>query len=257
MMLAIEVEANVGALALRAELTAHDGTTVVIGPNGAGKSTFLKAILGVVRPTKGTITLGERKLYCASEGIDVPTEDRRLGYVPQRYALFSHMNVLKNVGFGIRDLSRREREDRVMELLEDLGIAHLAKRKTTSLSGGESQRVALARALAIRPHAVLLDEPMAALDAGARRKVRNFLATRLKAIRIPTIVVSHDVDDVEALGGRVAVLEQGHIVQVGTLDELREHPDSPFVEEFLTVASERPPAAAGWSSRASERHADA
>jgi ABC-type sulfate/molybdate transport systems ATPase subunit len=246
MMLTVDVQARVGALSLHAELPAHDGSTVVIGPNGAGKSTFLKAILGVVHPTRGTITLGKRKLYCAEEGIDVPTEERRLGYVPQRYALFSHMNVLKNVGFGIRDLDRAERNERIMDLLEDLGIAHLAKRKTTSLSGGESQRVALARALAIRPHAVLLDEPMAALDAGARRKVRNFLAKRLKAIGIPTIVVSHDVDDVEALGGRVAVLEHGRIVQVGTLDELRAQPDSPFVEEFLTSASEPPSAAAGW-----------
>lgn len=247
MMLTIDVEAKMGALVLQAELPAHDGTTVVIGPNGAGKSTFLKSLLGVVRPTRGAIVLGDRKLYCAESGVDVPTEDRRLGYVPQSYALFSHMNVRDNVGFGIRGLSRKERLERVMELLEDLGIAHLAKRKTTSLSGGESQRVALARALAIRPHAVLLDEPMAALDAAARRRVRSFLATRLRAIGVPTIVVSHDVDDVEALGGRVAVIERGRVVQVGTLAELRERPDSPFVEEFLVGASDSPPPSSGWN----------
>lgn len=238
MTLSIDLEARMGTLELRAELPAHDGVTVLVGPNGAGKSTLLKTILGVVEPERGSITLGKRKLYCAESGIDVPTEDRRLGYVPQRYALFSHMNVLKNVGFGIRGVSRDERRARAMELLEDLGIAHLAERKTTSLSGGESQRVALARALAIKPRAVLLDEPMAALDAGARRKVRRFLAERLRAIGIPTLVVSHDIDDLEALGGRIAVLEEGRIHQIGTLEELREAPATDFVKELLITAGE-------------------
>ncbi len=241
-MLAIDVDADVGTLELRAQLPAHEGTTILIGPNGAGKSTFLKSVLGVIHPKRGSIELGGRSLFKSSEGVDVATEDRRLGYVPQRYALFSHMTVLRNVGFGIRGISRKEREERVMELLEDLGVAHLAGRKTPSLSGGESQRVALARALAIGPRALLLDEPMAALDAGARRKVRRFLSVRLRAIGIPTIVVSHDVDDVESLGGRIAVLESGRIVQVGDLEQLRKNPATPFVHEFLVGETESPPA---------------
>lgn len=232
-MLAIDVEADVGALNLRASIPAHEGTTVIIGPNGAGKSTLLKSILGAIKPRRGTIALGARRLFCADQRVNVPIEDRQLGYVPQRYALFPHMNVLRNVAFGVRGVRRKKREERVMELLEDLGVAHLARRKTSSLSGGESQRVALARALAIGPQALLLDEPMAALDAGARRKVRRFLVTRLRAIGIPSIVVSHDIDDVEALGGRVAVLEAGRIVQIGTLDELKKKPATPFVEQFL------------------------
>jgi len=240
-MLAIDVKADVGGLRLRASLPASEGTTVVIGPNGAGKSTFLKSILGLVTPTGGEVRLGDDCLYCESSGVNVPTEERRLGYVPQRYALFSHMTVMKNVGFGIRGVNRRVREDRVMELLEDLGIAHLAQRKTPSLSGGESQRVALARALAIGPRALLLDEPMAALDKAARRKVRSFLGVRLRAVGIPSIVVSHDVEDAEALGGRVAVLEAGKIVQIGTLDEVAKNPATPFVEEFLAGESESPP----------------
>lgn len=236
MTLAVDVEARVGSLHLRAELPAASGVTVIVGPNGAGKSTLLKVILGVVQPGKGQITLGDRKLFCAASHIDIPTEDRRLGYVPQRYALFTHMNVIDNVGFGIRGVSRDERRRRATALLEDLGIGHLRERKSTSLSGGESQRVALARALAIKPHAVLLDEPMAALDAGARRKVRRFLAERLRAIGIPTVVVSHDVDDLAALGGRVAVLEGGRIRQIGTLAELRESPETPFLEELLEAS---------------------
>ena len=236
MTFVVDIEARVGALELRAKLPSHDGTTVVIGPNGAGKSSLLKVILGVVRPQRGTIKLSDNVLYASDDGIDVPTEHRRLGYVPQRYALFTHMSVEKNVGFGITGVSRAERSERVMELLDDLGIRHLAQRKTPSLSGGEAQRVALARALAIRPLAVLLDEPMAALDVGARRKVREFLAQRLQAIAVPTIVVSHDIADVEALDGRVAVIEDGRVVQVGSLSELRAEPATPFIREFLAGA---------------------
>ncbi len=242
-MLAINVEADVGALRLRAQLPAYEGTTVVVGPNGAGKSTLLKSVLGVVKPGDGNIVLGERSLFCTRNRINVPTEDRRLGYVPQSYALFPHMTVAQNVGFGVRGKDRDAKRAWVMELLEDLGIAHLAERKTAGLSGGESQRVALARALAIKPHALLLDEPMAALDAGARRKVRKFLAVRLRAVGIPTIVVSHDIDDVEALGGRVAVLEAGRIIQVGSLAELRKRPASDFVREFVDAEPAEPPAA--------------
>ena len=232
-MLTVDVAARVGKLDLAVELPAYDGTTIVVGPNGAGKSTLLKTVLGVVRPSRGTIALGSRELFSSKNGIDVPTEHRQLGYVPQSYALFSHLTVEKNVAFGVRGVDREHKAQRVQELLSDLGIEHLAKRRTTALSGGESQRVALARALAIRPHAVLLDEPMAALDAGARKKVRAFLGKRLRSVGVPTLVVSHDADDVVALGGRIAVLEQGRIVQLGDVDELRNKPATAFVEEFL------------------------
>lgn len=232
-MLAVDVEMKLGSLCLRAKLPTCEGTTVVIGPNGAGKSTLLKSILGELRPDHGRITLGERALLCTSSRLHVPTEHRRLGYVPQKYALFPHMTVFQNVAFGLRVRGRAERKERVMELLSDLRIEHLATRKTTALSGGESQRVALARAMATRPQALLLDEPMAALDSESRRKVRLFLAVRLRAAGIPTIVVSHDIADAEALGDRVAVLEKGQIVQVGTLSELRAKPATTFVRQFL------------------------
>jgi molybdate transport system ATP-binding protein len=232
-MLKVDVEAKLGTLELRVTLPAAAGTTVLVGPNGAGKSTLLKAILGVVRPRSGEIALDGRRLFSAAAGVNVPTEDRRLGYVPQRYALFSHMTVADNVGFGIRGVSKPRRLDRIMELLEELDIAHLADRKTPSLSGGEAQRVALARALAIRPRALLLDEPMAALDAGARRKVRRFLAERLATIEIPTLVVTHDVADVDVFGGRVAVIDAGRIVQLGVREELEREPATEFVRELF------------------------
>ena len=230
-MLSVDVRATVGSLELRIELPAAAGTTVVVGPNGAGKSSLLLTLLGAIAPAAGTIRLGRDTLYDSRAAIDVAIEDRRIGYLPQRYALFPHMTVAANVAYGVRDRDARGR--RVAELLSDLGIAHLRDRRTGGLSGGESQRVALARALAIGPRALLLDEPMAALDAGARRKVRTFLADRLGAIDVPTIVVSHDLEDAEIFGDRVAVLEAGRIVQLGSLAELRRDPATPFVSELI------------------------
>ncbi len=233
-MLHIEIDAVVGNLSLRASLSADSGTTVIVGPNGAGKSTLLKSVLGVIGSCAGTIRLGDEELLRSSIGVNVPTEERCIGYVPQSYALFPHMTVFQNIAFGVRNCSRDEMEKRVSGLLKELGIEHLAGRKTPSLSGGESQRVALARALAIGPKALLLDEPTSALDANARRRVRRFLANRLKVIGVPTLVVSHDLEEVEALGGRIAVLEEGRISSIGTLEELRNGAQSQFAKEFLS-----------------------
>ncbi len=233
-MLSIDVEAKIGGFALKAKLPAAKGTTVIVGPNGAGKSTLLRVILGELQPVRGRICLGERVLLDVDLNLRVPTEERRLGYVPQNYALFPHMTVAQNVAFGLRCKGSAQ-GSRVKELLKELHIEHLASRKTSVLSGGESQRVALARALATDPKALLLDEPTAALDSDARRKVRRFLAERLRVAGIPTIIVSHDIQDAVVLADQVAVLENGSIVQVGTLEELRANPASSFVEQFVVL----------------------
>jgi molybdate transport system ATP-binding protein len=232
-LLSLDIRAVVGSFEVRVELPAHGGTTVIIGPNGAGKSTLLKSLLGVVTPDQGRIELGERVLFDAATGRDIPTEERRLGYVPQRYALFAHLDVKRNVGYGIRGLGRRERDARARELLDELHIAHLADRRISALSGGEAQRVALARALAIGPQALLLDEPMAALDAGARRKVRTFLRERLEASSLPTVIVSHDIEDAKVLADRVAVIDSGKVAQLGTFEEIESQPATEFVAEFV------------------------
>lgn len=237
MSLAIDLDLRRGSFHLQVALPAHAGTTVVVGPNGAGKSTLLECLLGVQRP-EGRIELGDRLLLASEEDVDVPPEARRLGYVPQRYALFRHMTVLRNVAFGIKAGSRAERAQRAHALLDELGIGHLAKRMPAALSGGESQRVALARALSIEPRALLLDEPLAALDVGARRRVRDFLASRFQEVGVPTVVVSHDLADAVALAERVVVLEAGRVVQIGSIEELRHEPASPFVSAFF---SEPPP----------------
>lgn len=238
-MLAVEVEATVGGMDLRVKLPAHPGATVIVGPNGAGKTTLLKCLLGVIPPRRGRIELCGEQLYCSEQRIDVPVGHRQLGYVPQHGALFPHMTVLGNVGFGVRG-RKAARDDQAMALLSELGIAHLARRRGRSLSGGEAQRVALCRALAIAPRALLLDEPTAGLDADARPEIRRFLVDRLAKLAIPRVVVSHDLEDARALGGRVVVLESGRVTQVGTVADLQQRPATPFIERFAGTAQPMP-----------------
>src|SRR6185503_14475039 len=145
------------------------------------------------RPARGWIRAGEELLFDAGRGIDVPVEERRLGYVPQNYALFPHLTALENVAFGLRGPAGRAR---AQALLASLGVADLAHRPAPRLSGGEKQRVALARALAVEPRVLLLDEPLAALDVETRAEVRAFLVAELRAIDRPFILVTHDANDV-------------------------------------------------------------
>ena len=233
-MFDIDVDVRLGHFELQVRLPPHDGITVIVGPNGAGKSSLLKCVLGVVTPNRGRIRLGERTLFCHDSGQNVPVEDRNLGYVPQRYALFSHMTVAQNVAFGLRPDSATPTSQRLGQLLQTMDLEALANRRPTTLSGGEAQRVALARALAIEPHALILDEPTSALDASVRRRVRDFLNERLREIAVPALVVSHDMTEVTMLAGRVVVLEEGKVTQVGTLEALRAAPATAFVEQLLS-----------------------
>ena len=203
------------ALAVGAE------TVAVVGPSGSGKSSLLRAVAGLERPARGRIALGDRVLFDSARRIDLPPERRAVGLVFQEYALFPHMTVLANVGFGGR---RRARE-----LLERLSIGHLAGARPGELSGGERQRVALARALAREPGALLLDEPMSALDPHTRERVRGELRGLLGELGLPTLLVSHSFSDAAALAGRVAVLEDGRLVQQGAPGELIARPADPFV----------------------------
>jgi molybdate transport system ATP-binding protein len=228
---------RIGALPLDFELEVARGTLAVVGPNGAGKTSLLLMLLGALEPESGRIALGDRVLYDSQAGVDVPLEDRRLGYVPQEYALFPHLSVRENIRFALQSsgLSRHELDDRARESLAELKLEPFADRRVTSLSGGEQQRVALARALSVRPHALLLDEPLAAFDIAARRETRAFLADYLRRLDLPTLVVTHDAADAQALGQQIAVLEAGRIVQCGTWQELGARPASRFVREFLRV----------------------
>ena len=208
------------------EFAVGEETVLLAGPNGAGKSTLLRLLLGIDTPGAGRIALDGRTLFDGR--VNLPPEARGLGYLPQDYALFPHLDVRGNVGFGLR---RNDRDDRTQEVLEALQIAPLAARRVQELSGGERQKVALARALAPRPRALLLDEPFAALDTQARRQLRQFLSAQLEALRLPALVVSHDPADA-GVGRRIVVMERGRIAQEGTLDALRADPATPFIAEW-------------------------
>jgi iron(III) transport system ATP-binding protein len=203
--------------------------TAVLGLSGCGKTTLLRVIAGFERAERGSVSLGALTL---DDGrTQLAPERRGVGYVPQEGALFPHLSVQQNVGFG---LSRRERRGKaVAELLEMVGIAPLARRLPHELSGGEQQRVALARALARRPQALLLDEPFSSLDASLRSRVREEVHELLREQGMTTVLVTHDQDEALSLADVVAVLRDGRIVQQGAPVELYEQPADERLARFL------------------------
>lgn len=235
--LQVRVKASVGRLLLDVEFDTGPGTLVLIGPNGAGKTSLLSHVLGALPVEQGRIAVANHVLFDAAAGVDVPIERRRLGYLPQDYALFPHLTVRDNLAFALGSTTPaqppRARAERIAQLLTELRLETHADRSTRTLSGGEKQRVALARALSVAPRALLLDEPLAALDVHSRGEVRAFLAAYLEKLALPTIVVTHDAADARRLGQRIAVLEHGKLTQLGTWEELSTAPRSRFVEEFV------------------------
>lgn len=214
-----------GSFRLDLSLSVEPGRTLaLLGPNGAGKSTALAALAGLVE-NRGSITVRGRVLD------DLPTEKRRIGYVFQDYLLFPHLSVLENVAFG----STRAV---ALDWLDRMGIAELADRRPSGLSGGQAQRVALARALATSPELLLLDEPLAALDAEVRDEVREELAGHLREWGGLTIVVTHSLDDVTALADDVVVLENGTVTQRATVRDLVRNPATPYVRKLVAAWSE-------------------
>ncbi len=237
------VAARVGTRDIDVDVDSGPGILVLVGPNGAGKSSFLALLLGALRPERGRIAVGTEVLLDTSAGVDVPVERRRLGYLPQDYGLLPHLSVRGNIEFAIGSASPRPAPDdgarHASRVMGDLGLDALADRAIATLSGGEKQRVGLARALAVGPRALLLDEPLAALDTHARRDVRTFLGRYLRALALPTIVITHDRADAMALGDRVAVLERGALTQIGSWEDLVAAPRTRFVEEFVGGTSPR------------------
>lgn len=232
----VDVRMRLGSLDLEVSVDGGEEPVALIGPNGSGKTTLLRTIAGAYRPDAGRIRIDGDTLFDSDAGVDAPPEARRVGYVPQGYGLFPHLTVLDNVAFGWRAGSKptkEQRRARAAELLDRVGCSALAHRRPAGLSGGEQQRVALARALAVQPGILLLDEPLAALDARARRVVRSYLAEYLAGRKGPALVVSHDARDVRALGGPVCVIEHGRIVQRGRVEELTGAPATEFVEAFF------------------------
>jgi molybdate transport system ATP-binding protein len=206
------------------ELSVGGQTLALVGPSGAGKTSVLRTIAGLVRPQRGRVVLDGETWLDTGEGVDVAPERRRVGLVFQEYALFPHLTVRDNVGFGGRG--------RVDELLERFGITSLAEARPAALSGGERQRVALARALARDPAVLLLDEPLSALDAFTRARVRAELRELLRSLALPTLIVTHDFEDAAALADLVGVLVAGRVLQIARPSELVAAPADAFVASF-------------------------
>ena len=235
MTLVVEGIVSRGEFRLETELTARPGRVLaLLGPNGAGKSTLLRVAAGLLRLDEGQVRLGDRLLDDAGPTF-VEARRRHIGVVFQDHRLFPHLGALDNVAFGPRSagVGRREARERARHWLERLGVAELARRHPRQLSGGQAQRVALARALACEPRALLLDEPLAALDVQTRAEVQGGLREHLAAFAGPTLLVTHDPIEALLLAQDIVVLERGRIVQQGTPAEVTSRPLTPYVARLV------------------------
>jgi len=231
-----EVAVRLGVLDLAVEVDVDDGEVVaVVGPNGAGKTTLLRAVAGLQPIDAGRIAVDGRVLDDPAAGVLVPTADRPIGLVFQDHLLFPRLSALDNVGFGLeaRGMRRTEARARARALLERVGLTDHAAARPAALSGGQSQRVALARALATEPRVLLLDEPLAALDARARPHTRAELRRQLATFPGARLLVTHDPVDALVLADRLVVLEAGRVTQAGTTADVARRPRSPYVAQLV------------------------
>jgi putative spermidine/putrescine transport system ATP-binding protein len=203
-------------------------TLVLLGPSGCGKTTLLRIIAGLEAPDAGG-----RVLFGGEDVTALPIERRNVGMVFQSYALFPNMSVAENIGYGLRIRNDSDQDSKVEQLLSLVQLEGLGARRVDQLSGGQRQRVALARALAVRPRALLLDEPLTALDAKLREQLRADIDRLLRSLAITAVYVTHDQSEAMALGDRVAVMEAGQIVQIGTPREIYYRPRTAFVADFI------------------------
>jgi iron(III) transport system ATP-binding protein len=209
----------------------------LLGPSGCGKTTTLRSIAGLERPRAGEISVNGRVVYSSSQGVFVAPNRRGFGMVFQSYAIWPHMTVFQNAAFplevGDKRYSRTQIRDSVMRVLTAVQLEELADREATKLSGGQQQRLALARALVMEPALLLLDEPLSNLDAKLREKMRFELKRLQRELKITTVYVTHDQSEALALSHEIAVMNQGHILQIGRPRDIYEHPSNQFVADFV------------------------
>jgi molybdate transport system ATP-binding protein len=220
-MLSLDIEKKfetAGARAFQLKISGEfsPGFTVLFGPSGAGKSTLLDCIAGLVKPDKGWIKSGEEIFFDAEKGISLAPQKRGVGYVFQSLALFPHLSVEENVGYGLSDLSAAQRMERMDRVVSAFHIRDLQRRKPGDLSGGEKQRVALARSVVTKPRILLLDEPLTGLDEGLRRAILEDLLGWNAEHRIPILYVTHNREEVDAIGDRVVAVVDGRVRGSGT-----------------------------------------
>jgi molybdate transport system ATP-binding protein len=237
-----------GPIPLDVELSCQEGELfALVGPSGSGKSTVLRSIAGLYQPQHGMIMSNGAAWLDTEHAIDVPPHLRRVGLVFQSYALFPHKTALGNVAAALGHRPAAERKRRAHELLALVHLTGLEDRRPATLSGGEQQRVAVARALAREPAVLLLDEPFSAVDRRTRRLLHDELAGLRRAVRIPIVLVTHDLDEAATLADRICVLDRGETLQAGAPADVMAHPVSRRVADALDL-----PCSAGVSGRATK-----
>lgn len=226
MALEVQFEKRLAAYNLNVEFSCGADPLAVLGPSGAGKSMTLRCIAGLERPARGRIVLDGRVLFDSSQGVNLPSRERRIGMLFQHYALFPHLTVAENISFGLDGRPAAERFARVKRQIAQAHLVDFENRSPRELSGGEQQRVALARALAIEPQALLLDEPLSALDTHLRAQIERQLIDTLAAFRRPALFVTHNMEEAYRMATNLLVLTKGRVVALGPKEEIFRHPPS-------------------------------
>jgi molybdate transport system ATP-binding protein len=229
MVLAVDVDKKLGALSLSAKFEAAHGATALFGPSGAGKTSIINMIAGLLTPDRGSISLDETLLFDAKKRVNVPPHQRRIGYVFQEGRLFPHLSVRQNLDYGRRMSGCSRDADEFERTATLLDIGHLLDRRPGKLSGGERQRVAVGRALLMRPRLLLLDEPLASLDAGHKREILPYLVRLRDDAGIPIVYVSHLPAEVRRIATTVVRLDAGRVVATGGLELLKDADADIFV----------------------------
>lgn len=229
----IRIQKQLRDFSLDVDLELPAAVTVLFGRSGMGKSMTLACVAGLATPDAGRIVVNGRAFYDSETGVNLPPQERRVGYVTQEYLLFPHLTVAQNVAFGLATHTREERDAIVREALAWLGLEPLARQRPRDLSGGQQQRVALARALVTRPQVLLLDEPFSALDSPTRMRLRQDLLRLQREQSVPVLFVTHDLAEAMLLGEQMAVIADGRLLQLDTPQRVRQQPAGPLVAELV------------------------
>ncbi|HKZ55154.1 MAG TPA: ABC transporter ATP-binding protein [Anaerolineales bacterium] len=236
-VLEADFEVAVRGFGLQASFQAGPELVVVFGPSGAGKSLMLRSLAGLVTPRKGHIRLGDRLLFDHDRGVNLSPQARNVGYVPQHFALFPHLTIAENIGYGLRRMARAAQAERVRELLQVMRLEGQAKRRPGEVSGGQQQRAALARALARRPAMLLMDEPFGALEEALREHLREEIRRVQSTHLIPVVLVTHNLAEAYSLGEKLVVVEEGKVVQTGPRDAVFRRPATPSIARLMGMVN--------------------
>ena len=231
-MIDVDIEKRLKEFHLRSRFAIGNELVALFGPSGSGKSLTLQCIAGLIKPDAGRIVIGDGVVFDAGRGINLPPQKRRVGYVFQNYALFPHLTVAQNIGYGLHRLKPNERQEKVAQMVKLMRLDGLESRRSGELSGGQQQRVAIARALIIEPSVLLLDEPFSALDSAIRSKLRMDLLHLLQSVNITAILVTHSLEEAYMLSEKMVVYDAGRVLQLGNRDEILHKPASRSVARF-------------------------